>query len=109
MSQSEIQEVMVSLEEVQEQIAMGKALEELTKNPLFDKVITQAYFKQEAIQLVGMKAHPTNEQTAKSIENKMIGISALQSFFNSVYRKGMEAQAALDDHEQALTEMAAEE
>lgn len=106
---SDLNEVLISMEEVQTQIKNAELLEQLHRSPAFKRLVLEGYFKTEAIQLVGMKAHPTNEQTSKSIDNKMIGISAFQAYLNSVYRKGETAKAALLEHEQTIEEISREE
>jgi len=106
---SELNEVLVSLEEVQEQIKMGELLEQLHRSPAFKKLIGEGYFKTEAQALVGMMAHPMQDMAKQQIQSKMIGISALQSYFNMIHRKSETAKASLLEHNIAIEEISAED
>jgi len=108
MSQQEVHEIQVSLEEVKEQIALGDLLETLEKHPAFQKLVLQGYFEQEAIKLVGTFAHPMPELQKEVISNKMIGIGAFQSYLNTIYRKAETAKASLEEYELTLQEAAEE-
>jgi len=106
---SDLNEVLVSLEEVQEQIKLAELLEQLHRSPAFKKLIGEGYFKTEAQNLVGMMAHPMNEMSKEQVQNKMVGISALKAYFNMIYRKGETAKQSLLDHETAIEEISGEE
>ena len=105
---SELNEVEVSIEEVKLQIENARLLEELHTVPAFQKLILNGYFTTEAQNLVSMMAHPMSEMAKEQVVSKMVGISALQAYFNMLYRKGDQAQGSLKDHEEMLTQLSAE-
>ena len=102
-------EISVTLEEVQEQIKLGEMLDTLHKNRAFRTLILEQYFEKEAYELVKLKAHPMNEMQKELIDNKMIGISALQNYFRGLYAKAESASDTLKEYEQAQQEMITEE
>jgi len=105
---SDLNEVLISMEEVQDQLENAELLEQLHANAAFKKLILDGYFKTEAQKLVGIMAHPMNEMNKEQVTNKMVGISALQAYFNMIHRKGETAKAALQEHEVAIEELSAE-
>lgn len=108
MSHEQLNEVLVSMEEVKAQIADAKLLEELHNVPAFKKLILEDYFETEAQNLVAMMAHPMNEMTQKQVTNKMVGISGLRAYFNMISRKAETAKSALVDHEETVTQLSEE-
>jgi len=105
---SELNEVLVSMEQVKDDIKNAELLEQLHRSPAFKKLIVEGYFKTEAINLVGAMAHPMSETNKEQLRNKMVGISALHSYFNMLFNKGNTAMAALKDHEAAVEEISKE-
>ena len=108
-------EVQVTIEEAEKQIARGEALERLWTNPDFALLIGDVYFKEEPARLAsllgdiagsyrwnpvaGQFSIPPKEfvQMQESVEKDMHAVGALQSFFRVVaWRANMAAQA-LDD------------
>jgi len=100
--QNEAQEIEISIEELKLKIALAQHLEELGNNASFKTLIDKGYLEDEAVKLVALTAHPLNEVQQKSVQNKMVGISALKLYLSNVYNEGQAAKAALAEYEQAL-------
>lgn len=94
----------VTLEEVKEKIAKAELLEQLHRSPSFKKLILKDYFEVKAQGLVQLTALPQDERQKTIINNGMIGISALQQYFHSIYREAEHAAGELEEYEAALAE-----
>jgi len=106
MQQSEIQEVQVTVQELQDKIDRADLLEQLHKNRAFKKIILDMYFKDRALELVkGTCQSSISETSTKIHNNALIGISSLQGFFNSIYIEANTAAASLDEHNALLDEV----
>ena len=97
---TEVQQIEVSIEELQAKIALAEALDILHRSTAFKKVFVKEYFEKKAKNLVSMYALPQNEMQKELVQNGMIGISSLQSFFRSIYKDGDEASQALAEYQQ---------
>lgn len=114
---SESQNVQLTIEEAEKQIARAEALERLLINPDFKEIIGEAYYKEEPARLAGLLGDiggsyrwvPTNqamslppEQFVKmqqDIQRDIHAIGALQAFFRVVMWKAEMSKAALEEIE----------
>jgi hypothetical protein len=111
MTQDTIQKIELNIANAKKIVDMGTALERLSNNRDFKKVIQEGYFEQEAIRLVHLKADP-NFQTIErqqSIITQMDAIGSLVEFFQTIKQKASMASKAIDADEEARDEILAEE
>ena len=104
-----IEEIRVSLEQVQAIIQEAEALNRLANNPDFRAVILQSYFRDEPARLVELKA-AANMQDPRMQEHILRGFDAigyLQQHFNKVFALADTARESVKQGEaeiEALTE-----
>lgn len=114
---SESQNVQLTIEEAEKQIARAEALERLLINPDFKEIIGEAYYKEEPARLAGLLGDiggsyrwvPTNQAMSlppeqfvkmqKDIQRDIHAIGALQAFFRVVMWKAEMSKAALEEIE----------
>ena len=105
------QEVELKLRLARENLDMAKALERLKTNKDFKKVVTDGYFKDEAVRLVHLRCDPSQGHPAQQAQI-LAGIDAignLHAHFLSIERDAAGAQKEVEDCEEALTDIAQQE
>ena len=106
-NEADVQAIELSIEQARAMVEKADALDRLMANKDFKLIISEGYFKEEAIRLVELKAAPQMEsdvhQTAvlKSID----AIGELQQHFNAIYMMASNAQRAIEDGEAELNAM----
>ena len=75
----------------------------------FIEFLEQGYTKEEAARLVMAKSSNLNEEQKKLIDCMIYGIGALSNFFDSVHQRGIQAEQALREDEDAKTEILQED
>lgn len=111
MSQSDIHEVEVSLEQANLQIAMSDAVARLEQNRDFQEIVLGHYFRDEAVRLVHMKGDPSmqREDRQASIMSMMDAIPAFRNFLERITDAGQQARVAKEEYEGTLDELRGEE
>lgn len=108
--EAQLQEIEISLDTAKEVVALGQSLERLYTNPDFLKVIQEGYFKDEALRLVYLKGDSVLDHSQQAdVDNGIIAIGLLRSYFRKVFMQANQAQAAIDELEQVQTEILAGE
>lgn len=102
--QAQPQTMEVTVEQVKEKIAKAELLDQLHRSPSFKKLILKDYFEVKAQGLVQLTALPQDDRQKAIIHNGMVGISALQQYFHSIYREAEHAANELEEYEAALAE-----
>ena len=102
-TEEELNQLDASMAEAKHFIDIKKSVERLFKNRDFKKVILDYYFKEESARLVMAKSSNLNEEQKKLIDCMIYGIGALSNFFDSVHQRGMQAEEALREDEDART------
>lgn len=97
-NQAELELTAEELKEYNYWVGMKQALERLENNPDFQKVILDGYFKDKAINGVGMLASGYIKKNGlrPDVMESLIAISQLQDFFITVKQLGTEPE---DDDE----------
>ena len=108
-TEEELNQLDANIAEAKHFIDIKKSVERLFKNRDFKKVILEFYFKEEAARLVMAKSSNLNEEQKKLIDCMIYGIGALSNFFDSVHQRGIQAEQALQDDEDAKTEILQED
>lgn len=105
MQQQEVQEIRVTIEELQDKVDMADQLDQLHKNRAFKKLILDGYFINRAVELAKTAGQSSiNEISAKVHSNALLGISGLQGYFNSIYVEGANAKQSIDEHNELLNQ-----
>lgn len=111
MSLSDIEQIERGIAQLKEQTARSDALERLLKNADFKKIISEGYFKDEAIRLVDLKADPAwqkpEQQAFVIIQIDAIGV--LKGYLRTIEHTGSMAKKVLPDYEADLIEAQVEE
>ena len=107
----QMQEVEVTIEQCEEQIAQAEALERLHKNADFKKLILEDYFEKNAIRAVMMKSAAGQESPdkQKNLDNVLIGIGQLGQYFHKIFAFGEGASRAMEEHKNTREELLAED
>ena len=108
-TEEELNQLDANIAEAKHFIEIKKSVEKLFRNREFKKVILEYYFKEEAARLVMAKSSNLNEEQKKLIDCMIYGIGALSNFFDSVHQRGIQAEQALQDDEDAKTEILQED
>lgn len=106
----EIQAIEASMKHGQNLVDQGNALERLRSNKDFKKVVLEAYFEQEAIRLVQLKADPSMQSVEKqsSIIKQMDAIGAVAQYFQTLSYLALMARKAMAADEEMRDELLAE-
>lgn len=101
MSQYELEEIEISIDQAKEKIAMAEALTRLRKNPDFIKVIVKTYMKRNAIWLVEAKADPEkqDERNQAFFDKQINAIGQLSQYFQFIAAEGYAAAAQIEADE----------
>ena len=108
-TEEELNQLDANIAEAKHFIDIKKSVEKLFRNREFKKVILEYYFKEEAARLVMAKSSNLNEEQKKLIDCMIYGIGALSNFFDSVHQRGIQAEQALREDEDAKTEILQED
>lgn len=90
-----------------EHVELGTALEKLTTNRDFNKIILEGYFEKEAIRLVHLKADPSmqSEVNQKSILRQMDSIGELKSYFMTLRHMAASAHKTIDESQADIADI----
>lgn len=88
-----------TVEQAKEQVATMEALERLENNPDFQKIIIEGYCQSNADVLIRLLSQTANERQYKERCDKLLGISFLRDFLNSIHNEGLQAKNALENPE----------
>lgn len=111
MNDPTIEEFELDVTEAKEHVALADALGRLQKNKDFELIINKGYIQDEAVRLVSLKAHPSmqDDKRQSSIVKSIDGIGALEQYFSMLYVVGANSQLAIDEANEAIVEMNAED
>lgn len=104
---AEIQNIELEMSAAKEIIADRDALDRLTANADFNRIIRKGYFEKEASRVVLLKAEAAMEdpQKQQNILDQITGIGMLYQYFRGVMVQGQQADAAMADYDEALEEL----
>jgi hypothetical protein len=107
----QIEQIELTIEQGRAKIAKGNALNRLSENPDFKEIVREGYFKDEAVRLVQAKASPgmSNDAGQAAIVKSIDAIGGLLQYFVTIQTEANLALEAMGDHEEAITELEAEE
>jgi len=108
---NEVQALEASIKRNTALIDLGNSLERLRSNKDFKKVILEAYFEQESIRLVQLKADPSmqKEENQRAILKQMDAIGAVGQYFQTVFHLASLARKSVEADEDMRDELLAGE
>ena len=109
--ENEIHEIELSKKDAQKLVDIGKSVDRLLSNRDFKRVILEEFFQKEPVRLVGLLSDTewqTPERQAELIAD-MKAIGYLRQFLNTRAAMGDQALAAIEEMDEVLEELRAEE
>lgn len=110
MSQSDIREVEVTIEQARKQIKLGEALQRLMNNQDFKDIVLEQYLREEAVRLVHLKADADMQDPRRqqNMDMGIAGIGLFRVFCDRIQSDGEAAEEALQEHLQTLDDVQSE-
>lgn len=110
MSEAQIKEIEINIEQAKEFIDDAKALDRLYANADFKKIVLEGYLEKEAIRLVHLKGSPATATPDKQadIVKEIDGVGTFLGYLRTVIQKGDWAQGAIEADLEAIDEIRAE-
>lgn len=110
MSQADIREIELSMDEARKIVDRGLMAEKLAANREFKKLVLEGYFVEEASRLALLFSDPNiSEEIRKYVERDLFGVGAFKRFLSAVVIMGKNAARELADSAETLEEMRQEE
>ena len=111
MSEQDLQQIELSLEHAKLSIDNMKALNTLSHDKNFLKIITEGYFKEEASRLVLLKADNSMQtpEHQNTIDKSINAVGYFRQYLSTIYQLGQMAEKAIADDEATREELQAEE
>ena len=107
-NEQDIEQVELSIEHAKLSVGNMKALNKLTRNKDFEKIILEGYFKEEASRLVLLKGDPAMEQYLISIDKQINAIGQFRQYLSTIMALGGQAERAIAEDEQTREELLSE-
>jgi len=103
----QIDELEIGIEVARKAVDRAKALDELSRNRNFKKIILEGYFEEEAQRLVLLKSDPNmqSDEQQKALDNAIIGIGQLRQHFITINQFGRMAAQSIAEDEETLDEL----
>ena len=110
MNTSLLRELEQNIQKARESLALGESLTRLQNNRDFRLVMTEGFFKQEAIRLVQLKSRPEMQtpELQRHVLLQIDAIGSLYQYFQSIENQAEQARKSLDADEQTREELLAE-
>ena len=106
----DLETVEVSMEQAKEAVERFKAMQRLTKNRDFKKIVLEGYFEKEPVRLCILKSDHAmqNEESQAAIIKQIDAIGSVRQYFHMIMQMGRMAEKELESLEEAHAEMLAE-
>lgn len=111
MASETIEQIEKQIKQAKELVEFGNAVERLKANRDFKKVVLEAYFKDEAVRLVHLKADPAFQTPQKqaSLLSAMDAIGNLHMYLHDAVQCGQRAAVEIENSEAEIDVITAEE
>lgn len=108
---SELNDVEISIEDARKTVNRMKDLQQLLDSPIWENIIENGYFRDEASRLVLLKADPAmlGDKEQKQIQIAIDAIGPFRQYLRTIMQFGMMAERAMEDDENTREELLAEE
>jgi len=105
--ESELEYMESSLEQAEDQVSIGEAIERLLVNEDFKQVITEGYLKEEPSRLIGLMSAPNfqDAETQSLCTKDLHSIGAFQRFISTQRMQAQSASAAIVEYKQQIETM----
>ena len=109
--EAQLQQIEISLEDAQANVALAEKLNRLHKNADFQDLIISGYFKDEASRAVLLKSDPEmcEDREQKQISDIITSIGGLRQYFHKVFRLGQMSEQSMEADKQTRQELLAED
>ena len=106
--EGQIHEIEMSNENAKKLVQMGAALQRLTNNRDFKKVVLEGFFKEEPVRLTELLAGPSQQSPEAQAEllGQLKAISGLNQYFVKVQMVANMSQDAITSNEEVLEQIA---
>lgn len=104
--EKELQELEVSIDELQKYVDRTAILERLMANKDFQQIIEQEYFVDEASRMLLLRDDPgLPADKKKFLEADMYGPGALKRYFHTIFQVGQMAKAQIAEARETMDEI----
>ena len=109
--EAQLQQIEISLEDAQSNVALAEKLNRLHKNKDFQDLIIEGYFKDEASRAVLLKSDPEmcEDREQKQIGDIITSIGGLRQYFHKVFRLGQMSEQSMEADKQTRQDLLAED
>lgn len=109
--EAQLQQIEISLEDAQANVALAEKLDRLHKNKDFQELIIEGYFRDEASRAVLLKSDPEmcEDREQKQISDIITSIGGLRQYFHKVFRLGQMSQQSMEADKQTRQDLLAED
>jgi uncharacterized protein with PhoU and TrkA domain len=110
-TEQSLKELEVTEQDAKAAIELAKALDRLSNNRDFKKIIHEGYFKDEAVRLVLIKSEPNlqAEHIQKDIIKDIDAIGSFRMYLRNIQFQAQQARKALVDVEESRDALLSEE
>lgn len=107
MSQQDILEIEMNIEQAKKMVSTRDALDRLFKNRDFLEIIKDGYLRDNAIRLVHLKASPATQSPERQADilKEIDAIGGLLNYFRAIDIQANSAEAAIASDEDTLEEL----
>ncbi len=107
MSQSDIHEVEVTIEDARKVVKRGEALERLMRNKDFKEIVLDHYFRDEAVRLVHLKSDPNmqEDRMQEAVDTQIRAVGSLRFFFDRLQAEAEQMAYAIEENQNTLEEL----
>lgn len=109
MSQNDIEQIELSIEEAQKMVERKERALRLADNPDFKSLILDGYFKDEAIRLTHLLSDPNAVAHRPQITESMVSIGSLKRYLHAIVQMGAMAEQEISEARETLDEIRGEE
>jgi hypothetical protein len=106
---TEIEEIEIELDHAKKLAARGEAIDRLYKNSDFKALISEGYFRDEAVRLVQCKANPASVYQTAEAQARIIkdidAIGSLAQYFYATQQQALMAREAITSSQETLAEL----
>lgn len=104
--EGQIQELEVSIENLQEAVDFAAKVRRLSQNKDFQEVVEQGYFINEASRMLLLRDDPSLPQDKKiNLEADMYGPGAFKRFLFVIIQQGMMAESQIAEFKETMDEI----
>ncbi len=111
MSNSEIGNLEVEIDQAKEMISLNDELQKLFNYGPFKTIIDEGFFKDEAIRLVALKMDPEfrGAEKQEAVDRAMYAIGGLRAYFHRIFRVSEMAKEAMEEMQETHAAMLTED